>query len=131
MASWEITLSKGQEWDWLGDAFGRVQTLVAIIVLGFGWLLFREMRIQNPIISFRVRGERNLSLCCVIIFCVFAMLYAASFSLPNLLQALFGYDALAAGLVMSPAGAAAISGMLLVGFLRCRYSDRRVQADLN
>src|SRR5436190_10272509 len=27
MSSWEILLSKGQEWDWLGDPFGRIQTL--------------------------------------------------------------------------------------------------------
>src|SRR5262249_36060103 len=25
MATWEIMVSKGQEWDWLGDPFGRVQ----------------------------------------------------------------------------------------------------------
>jgi hypothetical protein len=35
--------------------------------------------------------------------CAFAVLYAASTSLPALLQSLFGYDALNAGLVMSPA----------------------------
>ena len=27
MVSWEIMLSKGQEWDWFGDPFYRVQTL--------------------------------------------------------------------------------------------------------
>ena len=27
MVSWEVMLSKGQEWDWLGDPFWRVQTL--------------------------------------------------------------------------------------------------------
>ena len=27
MCCWEIMLSKGREWDWLGDPFGRVQTL--------------------------------------------------------------------------------------------------------
>src|SRR5512147_1503175 len=27
MVSWEIMLTKGQEWDWLGDPFLRVQTL--------------------------------------------------------------------------------------------------------
>lgn len=25
MSCWEVALSKGQEWDWLGDPFGRVQ----------------------------------------------------------------------------------------------------------
>ena len=48
--------------------------------------------------------ERNFAACCIIIFCAFAVLYGASTSLPGLLQSLFGYDALNAGLVMSPAG---------------------------
>jgi DHA2 family multidrug resistance protein len=125
MASWEIILSKGQEWDWLNDAFWRIQTLVAILVVGFGLLLFRELRIQNPIINFRVFRDRNLSACCAIIFCVYAMLYAASFSLPQLLQTLFGYDALASGLVLSPSGVSTIGGLLLVGFLLGKGADAR------
>src|SRR5438132_11608369 len=36
MSSWEIMLSKGQEWDWLGDPFWRVQTLLILFVLGLG-----------------------------------------------------------------------------------------------
>ena len=28
MVCWEVMLSKGQEWDWLGDPFFRVQTLL-------------------------------------------------------------------------------------------------------
>ena len=125
MASWEIMLSKGQEWDWLNDAFWRIQTLVTIFVVGFGLLLFRELRMQNPIINFRVLRDRNMAACCMIIFCVYAMLYAASFSLPQLLQTLFGYDALASGIVMSPAGFSTISGMLLVGFLLGKGADAR------
>ena len=34
MISWEIVLSKGQEWDWLGDPFFRVQTLLALFAFG-------------------------------------------------------------------------------------------------
>src|SRR6516225_2763031 len=30
MSCWEIMLSKGQEWDWLGDPFWRVQTLIVL-----------------------------------------------------------------------------------------------------
>ena len=47
-------------------------------MLGFGLLLFRELRIANPIVNFRVLGERNLAMCCIIIFCAYAVLYAAS-----------------------------------------------------
>jgi len=125
MASWEIMLSKGQEWDWLGDPFLRIQTLLTIVVLGFGLLLFRELRAKNPIVNFRVLRDRNLAACCIIIFFVYAVLYAASFSLPQLLQTLFGYDALASGLVLSPSGASTIAGMLVVGFLLGKGADAR------
>ena len=47
----------------------------------------------NPVVNFRPLGERNFAACCIIIFCAFAVLYAASTSLPGLLQSLFGYDA--------------------------------------
>jgi len=54
IACWEITLSKGQEWDWLGDAFGRIQTLGVLLVLSLGALIYWEMRSSNPVINFRV-----------------------------------------------------------------------------
>jgi len=34
MVSWEVVLSKGQEWDWLSDPFWRVQTLAIFFVVG-------------------------------------------------------------------------------------------------
>jgi DHA2 family multidrug resistance protein len=125
MSSWEITLSKGQEWDWVGDPFGRVQTLILVFVLGLGFLIFREMRIKNPIINFRVLGERNLAISCIVLACAYAVLYASSFSLPNMLQALFGYDAYRAGLVLSPGGITSISALLVAGFLLSRGTDAR------
>jgi DHA2 family multidrug resistance protein len=125
MASWEIMLSKGQEWDWLGDPFGRVQTLVTVFVLGLGLLVFREMRTASPIINFRVLGERNLAVACVIMFCAFAVLYGASIALPGMLQALFGYDAFRAGLVMSPSGVSSLAAMVIVGVLVGRGLDAR------
>jgi MFS family permease len=36
MVCWEIMLSKGQEWDWLGDPFYRVQVLLILFILGLG-----------------------------------------------------------------------------------------------
>src|SRR5438034_1257317 len=75
MSCWEIMLSKGQEFDWLGDPFGRVQTLLILFVLGLGALIFRELRIGNPVVNFRALGERNLAACCVIVFCAYGVLY--------------------------------------------------------
>jgi DHA2 family multidrug resistance protein len=125
MSCWEILLSKGQEWDWLGDPFWRIQTLLALFVLGLGSLIYREMRIANPVVNFRVLGERNLAASSIIIFCAFAVLYAASTSLPGLLQSLFDCDAYVSGLVQSPSGIFSVLMLLVVGFLLGRGADAR------
>jgi DHA2 family multidrug resistance protein len=122
---WEVTLSKGQEWDWLGDPFWRVQMLVILFVLGLPALVLWELRHPSPVVNFRPLRERNFAACCVIIFFAFAVLYAASTSLPALLQSLFGYDALSAGLVMSPAGFFALVTMPFVGRALGRGTDAR------
>jgi DHA2 family multidrug resistance protein len=125
MVSWEVMLSKGQEWDWLSDPFWRVQTLAISFVLSLMALVFWETRHPSPVVNFRPLRERNFAACCVIIFCAFAVLYAASTSLPALLQSLFGYDALSAGLVMSPAGFGALLAMPFVGRALGKGADAR------
>ena len=125
MVSWEVMLSKGQEWDWLGDPFWRVQTLATLFAAGLVALIVWELRDRNPVVNFRVLGERNFAACCLIIFCAYLALYGASTSLPGLLQSLFGYDALNSGLVMSPAGIAAVLAMPIVGRLLGQQMDAR------
>jgi len=125
MVSWEVMLSKGQEWDWFSDPFWRVQTLVAFSAVGLIALIRWEMRHPSPIVNFRPLLERNFASGCLIIFCAFAVLYAASTSLPGLLQSLFGYNALSAGLVMSPAGFFAVVAMPFVGLAMGRGMDAR------
>jgi DHA2 family multidrug resistance protein len=125
MVCWEVMLSKGEEWDWLGDPFGRVQTLAALCIVGLGGLVFWELRHRSPVVNFRPLRERNFSTCCIIIFCAYAVLYGASTSLPGLLQSLFGYDALHAGIVMSPAGLFAVLVMPVVALVLGRQTDAR------
>jgi DHA2 family multidrug resistance protein len=126
MTSWEIMLSKGQEWDWLGDPFYRVQTLLILFVACLVALIFREMKIAHPLINFRTLKERNFRSCCMIIFCAFGVLYANTTTLPGLLQSLFGYDATTSGLVLSPAGIFAVITLLIIGMLMARGVDARI-----
>jgi len=125
IVSWEVFLSKGQEWDWFGDPFWRAQTLAILFIGGLVALIIWELRHPNPVVNFRPLRERNFALGCLVIFCAFAVLYAASTSLPGLLQSLFGYDALTAGLVMSPAGLFAVIAMPFVGQALGRGVDAR------
>jgi len=125
MTSWEIVLSKGQEWDWFGDPFFRVQTLFILFGSCLIALIYREMRIANPLINFRTLKDRNFRSCCIIIFCAFGVLYANTTQLPGLLQSLFGYDATTSGLVLSPAGMGSIMALIIVGILLQRGVDAR------
>ena len=125
VSCWEVLLSKGQEWDWTGDPFHRVQTLIVLFILGITLFIYRQLTITHPIINLRVLKERNLALSCVIFFSSFAVLYAASIALPAMLQVLFGYDALRAGLVLSPGGISSISMLVVVGWLLGKSVDAR------
>jgi DHA2 family multidrug resistance protein len=125
MSCWEIMLSKGQEWDWLGDPFWRVQTLLVLFVGGLGFLIVHELRTDSPIINFRCLKDRNLSLSCVIMFVAFAVVYCSCIALPSMLQSLFGYDALRSGMMMSPAGVSSLIAMVLAGTLMGWRADAR------
>ncbi len=125
MSSWEVLLSKGQEWDWLGDPFWRIQTLMSFFGFGLAFLFYWEMTHANPIVNFRVLKDRNLTISCLILACGYAVLYGASFSVPAMLQSLFGYDAYKAGLVLSPGGITSISALVVVGVLLGRGVDAR------
>jgi DHA2 family multidrug resistance protein len=122
---WEVVLSKGQEWDWLSDAFGRVQVLLALFLIAGASLVFREMRHASPIVNFRPLRDRNFAISSLIIFLAYAVLYGTSTLLPALLESLFGYDAFDAGLVLSPSGVSAILALIVVGALLARRLDAR------
>ena len=125
VSCWEVLLSKGQEWDWLSDPFGRIQALTTCFVICVVAFIIRELRAKDPLIDLRVVFERNLAASCLVLFCAFAVLYGASVALPSMPQRLYGYDALHAGLVLSPGGASSISMLVFMGFLIGRGVDAR------
>lgn len=126
MISWEVVLSKGQEWDWFGDPFYRVQSLAIVFFVSLVALVRRELRIKNPLVNFRTLKDRNFRSCCIILGCAYGVLYAGTTSLPAMLQTLFGYDATMSGLVLSPAGLFAIVTMLFVGRALNKGLDARI-----
>ena len=82
MVCWEVMLSKGQQWDWLGDPFYRVQSLLILFSLGLGGLIYRELHLPNPIVALRTMADRNFSTCCVIIFCAYGCCTPTGFRFP-------------------------------------------------
>ena len=60
MVCWEVVLSKGQEWDWLGDPFWRVQTLVIFIWGGLGCIDLLGVASPQPRGQFPRAGRTQL-----------------------------------------------------------------------
>jgi DHA2 family multidrug resistance protein len=125
LASLEVVLSKGQEWDWLGDPSLRVHRLVAGVVLGLSLAVWWEFSVEAPLVDLRPLADRNFAASAVIFFCAYGVLYGTSTTLPGMLQTLFGYDAINAGLVMSPSGLFALMMLPFVGGLLSRGVDAR------
>ena len=125
MVCWEVVLSKGQEWDWFGDPFYRVQALAGLFICCLTGLIIRELRTPAPLVSLRPLADRNFVMGAGIIALAYAVLYAQTTSLPGMLQSLFGYDATQSGLVLSPAGIFAVLLLPMVAFLLGRGLDAR------
>ncbi|MBN9118649.1 MAG: DHA2 family efflux MFS transporter permease subunit [Planctomycetes bacterium] len=125
IASLEVFLSKGTEWDWFGDPFRRAHVMFAGVVLGIGGAIWWELRSPNPVVDLRPFANRNFLAAGVVLFCAYGVLYGSVTSLPGLLESLLGYDATHAGLVMSPAGLFAVVLMPVVGLLLTRGVDAR------
>ncbi len=125
MVCMEVLLSKGQEWDWFGDPFQRVQWLTLGFGGGLAALIAWEWHHPAPILNLRPMLDRNFAASGMIAYVAFAITYASMTLLPGMLQTLFGYNAVWSGLVMSPAGLFSIPTMALVGYLIGRRVDAR------
>jgi DHA2 family multidrug resistance protein len=125
LGSLEVIYAKGQEWDWYNDPFWRAQTFMIVAAVGLCCFVVWELRHPNPIVNIKLLGERNFAACGMIIYLSFAVLYGVNVLLPQMLQELFGYDALRAGLIMSPGAFFTMVVMPLVGFLIGKKLDTR------
>ena len=54
LGSLEVVYAKGQEWDWFGDPFWRVQTFFALMVFGLVSFVIWELRHPKPMVNLRL-----------------------------------------------------------------------------
>ena len=96
----EIVLDKGQEDDWFESAFITGCAVVGAAALA-GFVVW-ERRAKNPVVALQLLRERNFALACALYFAFGFILFGSTVLMPQLLQGLFGYTAMQAGLVMTP-----------------------------
>jgi len=101
-AALEISLDRGQIDDW----FGSQLITAMIVVAALGWIatIFWELRNSNPIIDLTLLRHRNFAIASVLFFLFGFSLFGTTTLIPQILQSLYGYRAIDAGLVLAPGG---------------------------
>ena len=107
-AALELVLDRGQIDDWFGST--TISWLFAIAVVCWGTAIWWELRTPDPIVEFRMLANRNFAIACAFYFIFGVGLFATTTMIPQILQSLYGYRALDAGLVLGP-------GALVITFL--------------
>ncbi|RRA49321.1 DHA2 family efflux MFS transporter permease subunit [Acidipila sp. EB88] len=111
-AALEILLDRGQIDDWFGSAF-----ILWMFVIGVSCItaaIFWELHHPDPVIDFRMLKVRNFAIANVFYFVFGVGLFASTTMIPQILQTLYGYRAIDAGLVLGP-GAFVITLLAPVG----------------
>lgn len=102
----EISLDRGQIDDWFGSSF--ITTMIFLAVTGWIATVWWELRVPEPVVDFRLLGNRNFAVAAILLFTWGIGLFGTTTLLPQLLQSMYGYRAIDAGLVMG-LGALAIT----------------------
>ena len=108
----EVLLDRGQIDDWFGSSL-----ICWLAVIGIGALVaavFWELHVPDPVIDFRMLKARNFAIANVFYFVFGFGLFSTTTMIPQLLQSLYGYRAIDAGLVLGP-GAFVITMLAPVG----------------
>ena len=105
-AALEIALDRGQIDDWFNDRF--ITTMIALAVFGWIGTVVWELYVKDPIVDFRLLASRNFAIASVLLFVFGVGIFGTTALIPQMLQSLYGYRALDAGLILGP-GAFAIT----------------------
>jgi len=111
-AALEVLLDRGQIDDWFGSTF--ISWMFALAVVCLVTAVFWELHHKDPVIDFRLLKTRNFAISGFFYFIFGFGLFGSTTMIPQLLQSLYGYRAIDAGLVLGP-GAFVITVLAPVG----------------
>ena len=118
----QLMLDRGQQLDWF--ASGEVIAEAAVCVAGLWVFAVHIFTASDTILPAALLRDRNIVTGFVFIFLVGMLQVAVSALLPPMLEQLYGYPVVTAGLTMAPRGLGTMAGMLLVGRLIGRVDPR-------
>lgn len=114
----QIMLDKGQNLGWFDSPL--IVSLAVISAVGIGGVIIHEVNSRNGIIDFSLFRSRNFSIGSLCIVAAYLVYSGSIVLLPQLLQEVYGYDAIQSGLAYSPVGLLPLILAPLIG----RYGSR-------
>jgi DHA2 family multidrug resistance protein len=99
-ATLELVLDRGQIDDWFGSPF--ISWMFVIAVVAWALAIYWELNHPDPIIDLRLLANRNFAIASGFYFIFGVGLFASTTMIPQILQSLYGYRAIDAGLVLGP-----------------------------
>jgi DHA2 family multidrug resistance protein len=99
-ATLEVSLDRGQIDDWFGSNF--ITTMIVTAVVGWIGTVAWESYVKDPIIDFGLLKNRNFAIASTLFFVFGIGLFGTTTLIPQMLQSLYGYRAIDAGLVLGP-----------------------------
>jgi MFS transporter, DHA2 family, multidrug resistance protein len=111
-AALEVMLDRGQIDDWFGSSF--IRWMFAIGIVTWAIAIYWELTHDDPIIDLHLLRNRNFAIASIFYFIFGFGLFATTTMIPQILQSLYGYRAIDAGLVLGP-GAFVITLLAPVG----------------
>ncbi|HEY3824508.1 MAG TPA: DHA2 family efflux MFS transporter permease subunit [Bryobacteraceae bacterium] len=105
-AALEIALDRGQIDDWFNDRF--ITTMIGLAIFGWIGTIVWELHVKDPVVDFRLFQSRNFAIAGTLLFVFGVGLFGTTTLIPEMLQSLYGYRAIDAGLILGP-GALAIT----------------------
>jgi MFS transporter, DHA2 family, multidrug resistance protein len=118
----QVVLDKGEREDWFSSDF--ITRLAIIAAVGLIILIYRELKIKEPVVDLRLFKERNYASGVTIMFFFGFVLYGSIMLLPLYLQTLMGYDATLAGWAPAFGGIGSLMIMPVVGRLSTVMDSR-------
>ncbi len=118
----EIVLDEGNREDWFESGFIIAFAIIAVVslIIGTTWEFYQK----NPAVDVRMLLNRNFASSFILLFALGFILFGSTFLLPLMAQSLLGYDAVNAGLIISPGGFVVMACMPIVGILLQKVQAR-------
>ncbi len=116
----QLFLDQGNNKDWFSS--NLIVFLAALSTIGLTLFIWRSLTYKTPAINLKIFKDRNFAISTAMLTVYCGSLFGCITLQPIMLETLFHYDTITAGLTLSPMGIASAVGMVIASQLMTRIN---------